>query len=92
MGVTLADGEEIDAGTVVSAADPKRTLALCDPVELGPTMVWRASNIRQPGATSKVNLALSDVPSFNGADDVERLEGRIVIAPASTTSSGRWTR
>ena len=79
VGVTLADGESIDAGTVVSAADPKRTLALCDPVELGPTMVWRASNIRQPGATAKVNLALSDVPSFNGADDVERLKGRIVI-------------
>ena len=79
VGVTLADGESIDAATVVSAADPKRTLALCDPVELGPTMVWRASNIRQPGATAKVNLALSDVPSFNGADDVERLKGRIVI-------------
>jgi phytoene dehydrogenase-like protein len=42
-------------------------------------MVWRASNIRQPGATAKVNLALSDVPSFNGADDVEVLKGRIVI-------------
>ena len=54
LGVTLADGTEIDAGLVVSAADPKRTLALCDPVELGPTMIWRASNIRQPGATAKV--------------------------------------
>lgn len=79
IGVTLAGGEQIDAALVVSAADPKRTLALCDPVELGPTMVWRASNIRQPGATAKVNLALSDVPAFYGADDVERLKGRIVI-------------
>ena len=75
VGVTLADGESIDAATVVSAADPKRTLGLCDPVELGPTMVWRAANIRQPGATAKVNLALSGVPSFNGADDVERAAG-----------------
>jgi phytoene dehydrogenase-like protein len=48
-------------------------------VELGPTMVWRASNIRQPGVTAKVNLALSDVPVFNGADDIEQLKGRIVI-------------
>ena len=79
LGVTLVGGETIDAATVVSAADPKRTLSLCDPVELGPTMVWRAGNIRQPGATAKVNLALSDIPSFNGADDVERLKGRIVI-------------
>ena len=79
VGVTLANGEAIDASLVVSAADPKRTLGLCDPVELGPTMVWRAGNIRQPGATAKVNLALADVPSFNGADDAARLKGRIVI-------------
>jgi phytoene dehydrogenase-like protein len=79
LGVTLADGQTIDAGCVVSAADPKRTLGLCDPVELGPTMVWRAGNIRQPGATAKVNLALADLPSFSGADDIEQLKGRIVI-------------
>ena len=36
-------------------------------------MVWRASNIRQPGVTAKVNLALSAAPSFNGADDPEQL-------------------
>jgi phytoene dehydrogenase-like protein len=36
VGVTAADGSEIDAGLVVSAADPKRTLRLCDPVELNP--------------------------------------------------------
>ena len=81
-GVTLADGTEIDATLVVSAADPKATARLCDPVELGPTMVWRTENIRQPGATAKVNLALSGIPSFNGADDVERLKGRIVIGPS----------
>ncbi len=78
-GVTLADGETIDASLVVSAVDPKRTLGLCDPVELGPTMVWRAGNIRQPGATAKVNLALAGVPQFHGADDPSRLRGRIVI-------------
>jgi phytoene dehydrogenase-like protein len=80
LGVTLTDGAELDAGVVVSAADPKRTLALCDPVELGPTMVWRANNIRQPGATAKVNLALSGLPAFH--EDPERLKGRIVIGPS----------
>ena len=80
VGITLADGTEIDAGLVVSAADPKRTLALCDPVEIGPTMLWRARNIRQPGATAKVNLALSGLPAFH--EDVERLHGRIVIGPS----------
>ncbi|CAN5797715.1 NAD(P)/FAD-dependent oxidoreductase [soil metagenome] len=79
-GVTLADGAEIDASLVVSSADPKRTLRLCDPVELNPYEVWRAENIRQPGATAKVNLALAGLPVFNGAvGSVERLQGRIVV-------------
>ena len=77
-GVTLADGTEIDARLVVSAADPKRTLRLCDPVELNPYEVWRAENIRQPGATAKVNLVLAGLPAFNGGD-AERLQGRIVV-------------
>ena len=78
-GVTLADGTELDATLVVSAADPKRTLRLCDPVELNPYEVWRVENIRQPGATAKVNLVLSRLPAFNGVDDPERLHGRIVV-------------
>ena len=80
-GVTLSNGERLDAALVVSAADPKRTLGLCDPVQLGPEMVWRAGNIRQPGATAKIDLALSGLPAFNGADEA-RLRGRIVIAPS----------
>jgi len=80
VGITLADGTDVDAGLVVSAVDPKRTLALCDPVELGPSMLWRAGNIRQPGATAKVNLALSGLPAFH--EDPERLSGRIVIGPS----------
>jgi phytoene dehydrogenase-like protein len=79
-GVTLADGSSLDADAVVSAADPRHTLALCDPVELGPTLVWRGGNIRQPGATAVVDLALSGLPAFH--DDAERLRGRIVIAPS----------
>jgi phytoene dehydrogenase-like protein len=81
VGVTLADGTELNAPLIVSAADPKRTAALCDPVTLGPSMVWRTGNIRQPGATARVNLALSGLPSFHGAD-AERLAGRIVLGPS----------
>ena len=66
---------------MVSSADPKRTLlGFVDPEELGPTMVWRATNIRASGCTAKVNLVLSGLPSFAGTDE-ERLRGRIVIAP-----------
>jgi len=80
-GVTLADGTEIDASAVVSAADPKRTARLCDPVTLGPSTVWRTENIRQPGAMARVNLALGGLPAFHGGDP-ERLTGRIVIGPS----------
>ncbi len=81
VGVALADGTELNAPLIVSAADPKRTAALCDPVTLGPAMVWRTGNIRQPGATARVNLALSGLPSFHGGD-AERLAGRIVLGPS----------
>jgi phytoene dehydrogenase-like protein len=81
VGVTLADGTELNAPIIVSGADPKRTASLCDPVTLGPTMVWRTANIRQPGATARVNFALSGLPAFHGGD-AERLAGRIVIAPS----------
>jgi phytoene dehydrogenase-like protein len=82
IGATLSTGEEVAATSVVSAADPKRTLlGLIDPEELGPTLTWRVSNLRMPGCTAKVNLSLSGLPRFAGIDDVERLSGRIVIAP-----------
>jgi phytoene dehydrogenase-like protein len=82
VGVRVADGETLRARAIVSAADPKRTLTqLVDPVVLGPHLVWRAGNIRTPGMTAKVNLALSGMPSFAGADGPERLAGRILIAP-----------
>ena len=81
-GVVLADGSEIRARAVITAIDPKRTLTtLLDPVEIGPHLRWRATNIRTPGSVSKVDLALSGLPSFDGADP-ERLAGRIVIAPS----------
>jgi phytoene dehydrogenase-like protein len=82
-GVALASGEEIPSSIVVSGADPKRTLRLIDPAAAGPTLVWRAGNIRLPGVVAKVNLALSALPAFNadGGDEVERLKGRIVVAP-----------
>src|SRR5262249_23012109 len=81
-GVALASGEELDAGIVASSADPKQTLLrLLDPAEIGPTLSWRADNIRAHGAVAKVTLVLHALPAFGGADD-ERLRGRIVIAPS----------
>ena len=83
-GVALANGGEIRAPVVVSGADPKRTLlGLVDPVVLGPTLAWRAGNLRLSGVVGKVNLALSGLPRFatSGEEDRARLQGRILIAP-----------
>ncbi|MCI0582164.1 MAG: NAD(P)/FAD-dependent oxidoreductase [Chloroflexi bacterium] len=83
-GVVLASGEEIAARAVVSGADPKRTLVdLVDPVALGPSLGWRAGNIRTPGVVAKVNLAIKKLPVFPaaGGDGERLLRGRIVVAP-----------
>ncbi|MFN2488249.1 MAG: phytoene desaturase family protein [Actinomycetota bacterium] len=82
-GVALDDGLEFAAPIVASAADPKSTmLDLIDPVALGPSLRWRAGNLRLPGVVAKVNLALSGLPSFPAAQgNDERLRGRILIAP-----------
>jgi phytoene dehydrogenase-like protein len=83
-GVALASGEEIPASVVVSGIDPKATLTrLCDPVAIGPSMLWRAGNFRTPGVVSKVNLVLGELPRFRAAAgaDLSLLRGRIVVAP-----------
>jgi phytoene dehydrogenase-like protein len=82
-GVALASGEEITARAVVAGVDPKRLLTtLVEPLAVGPSLRWRAANIRTPGVVAKVNLALARLPRFPAAGDDERLlRGRIVIAP-----------
>jgi phytoene dehydrogenase-like protein len=83
-GVVLAGGEELEGRAVVSGIDPKRTLTgLADPVAVGPTLRWRAGNIRTPGTVTKVNLVLSGLPTFPSAagDDEQVLRGRILVMP-----------
>src|SRR5439155_1644598 len=68
---------------VVVGLDPKRTLlGLVDPIELGPTLAWRAGNIRTPGVVAHLDLVLDRLPRFPAArGDDRRLGGRIVIGP-----------
>ncbi|MEQ1521018.1 MAG: NAD(P)/FAD-dependent oxidoreductase, partial [Aestuariivirga sp.] len=78
-GVTLQNGEVIDAKTVISAINPKTTfLDLVGPRHLDTGMVRRASNILMRGNAVKLHLALKDTPDFKGAD----LKTRLVIAPS----------
>ena len=100
-GVVLRSGEEIPARAVVSGLDPKRTLVdLVDPVAVGPSLGWRAGNIRTPGVVAKVNLALRKLPVFPAAaGDPRLLRGRIVVAPGidaierafDASKYGRWS-
>ena len=73
---------------------------LVDPVALGPSLGWRAGNIRTPGVVAKVNLALKKLPEFPAAaGDELLLRGRIVVAPGidamerafDATKYGRWS-
>jgi len=83
-GVVLADGEEISTWAVVAGIDPKQVLTrLADPVAVGPSLLWRAGNIRTPGTVAKVNLVLAGLPRFAAAaGDDALVRGRILIAPS----------
>jgi phytoene dehydrogenase-like protein len=86
-GVTLADGEEIDASTVVSGADPARTfLRLVDPTDLDPEFLAQMQAYRTEGSSARVHFALSDLPRFRSldgspGDQRTHLSGRIHIGP-----------
>ncbi|MCU1269639.1 MAG: amine oxidase [Acidobacteriaceae bacterium] len=81
QGVVLSNGEEIEARAVISNADPKRTfLKLMDPVLLSPTFIKRLQNYRMNGTLSKINLALSGLPTFKALNgNTDALTGRIQI-------------
>jgi phytoene dehydrogenase-like protein len=73
-GVRLANGEEIRARQVVSAADPRHTLlGLVGAPELPPEFVWHAQSIRMRGSVAKVHLRTD---GGHGLPD-----GTLVVAP-----------
>jgi len=74
-GVVLANGEEILADQVISAADPKHTLLkLVGPRELPPEFVWHVQSIKMRGSVAKVHL-LTD-----GSHGIPN--GTVVLAPS----------
>jgi phytoene dehydrogenase-like protein len=74
-GVVLANGEEISASNIISAADPKHTfLSLVGAVNLPPEFVWNAQSIKMRGSVAKVHL-LTD-----GKHGI--LDGTVVLAPS----------
>ena len=70
-GVVLQSGEEIDAKTVASCADPKRTfLQMMDPGDIDPEFLSAVRLMRCEGTSLKINLALSGLPDFKARPGV----------------------
>jgi phytoene dehydrogenase-like protein len=85
-GVVVKGGEEITARAVVSGIHPQTTfLRLLDPALLDPEDLGRMRNYQSKGMASKVNLAVSKLPTFTalkGQGEQAALRGRIHIGPS----------
>src|SRR6266566_6669914 len=82
-GVTLASGEEVEAGVVVTTAHPRISfLRLLDPGVLPPDFVAEIKAWQTRSGTVKINLALDRLPVFPGHPraDPEVHGGTIVLA------------
>jgi phytoene dehydrogenase-like protein len=82
-GVVLANGGTIDAGLVVSNADPKRTyLKLVPESALDPEFRARIAGIKMDGPCGKFNLVLSEEPRLEneepGSDALRRAQFTLV--------------
>ena len=93
----------LEADVVVSGVDPKRTfLNLLDRSQLPAEFVSAIEHYRMTGNSAKVNLAVSERPSFTAAPgDGAHLRGEIEIAGDDPENmeqafddfrAGRWSR
>ena len=80
-GVETEDGEVFESFTVISNADPKRTImALTGTRHLETGFTRRVHNIRMRGNAAKLHLALDHLPTIEGVEKKEFVD-RMVIAP-----------
>ncbi|MEE9207499.1 MAG: NAD(P)/FAD-dependent oxidoreductase [Gemmatimonadota bacterium] len=84
VGVALEGGDEISAGLVIAGLDPKRTfLRLLDASDLPADFLRSIERYRMRGSSGKVNLALSELPSFTSRPGLgDHLRGAISISPS----------
>ncbi len=80
-GVETESGERFDSMTVVSNADPKRTiLDLVGAEHVEARFTHRIHHLRSRGNAAKLHLALDGLPTITGLSEQDFAE-RIVIAP-----------
>jgi len=84
VGVSLASGEEIRAGSILSSLDSRRTfMGLLEPGTLEPSFEDEVRRFKFRGSSGKVNLAVDRLPDFTclpGAG--EHLRGAISFSPS----------
>ncbi len=80
-GVETEDGEFFESLTVISNADPKRTvLELVGARHVETGFAQRINRLRASGNAAKLHLALEGLPAIKGLEDADYGQ-RIVIAP-----------
>jgi phytoene dehydrogenase-like protein len=81
-GVLLANGDEIEAKTVLSSCDPNLTfLRLVGERHLDEEFTIQIKRYKLRGSSGKVNLAVDRLPEFFGREGPAHLRGDIAIAP-----------
>jgi phytoene dehydrogenase-like protein len=81
IGVETVSGERFDSMTVVSNADPKRTIMdLVGTRHVETVFTRRINNIRMRGNAAKLHLALDGLPTIEGLSRKD-FANRIVVAP-----------
>ena len=92
IGVEMVNGEQIEAGVVVSNADPKRTfLKLIDADDLTELFRQRVKQLRTDIAPLKFHCALSELPEFYGYEGSELpTRGTFNICPDRSYHERAW--
>jgi len=93
-GVMLTTGEELQARTIVSDADPRATLlGLLDPGWLDPEFALAVQNIKCRGVAARVTLTLERAPDFTHllvAPSLDYLEHAFDDAKYGRVSANPW--
>jgi phytoene dehydrogenase-like protein len=75
-------GDAIEAATIVSDFDARYTFTnLVPPPELEPEFNRAVKHIRYSGSVVRINLALRELPNFNGVAE-EALHGTLTLSPS----------
>ena len=81
VGIETDGGELIRARTVVSNADPKRTVAMLDPGDVPAGLAERLAGWRTDSPVVKVNAAMGRLPEFSARTAVEPHRAMVSVTP-----------